>query len=657
MRCDDARMTASLRADGELDGAARAGLEAHLDACAGCRDFEVSLRRLRSRLRVEPVDRAPDIAPAVTARLRDAGRAGPVDRAPGIGSRTADRHQEVVGPARGAPARARWPARRWRARRRPVAAAAVAALAGAAAGATFVGVGTEPRTPAAADVPALVMAAQHDIRSVEARYAVGEVGVDGTGGPGAGATRTFDADLAYVAPETLALGVAETTAGRPDDERAAGELIVDGDRWWEATTRRCTPAAGVARCPDEDRTWSRAVVGREPFSTAAPVPVDLVSPVGSFALAAEPPPLGRRDIAGRRAVGVTVTAAQVAPVLDGFSAAAELRPVHPTDPVELWLDADHLVPLAVVVRAADHPERARWATAAGAGERAGDVILRIEATAARINEPVTAGTVAVPDREPSSSLDGGFRPAPGDDPAVAGVPRPSALPDAFTPHRSGTVAAPGGPVVGVRSWSDGRAWLTVRATSGWPGGRLFGDLGTDVRPVDLGAAGVGYASADGARVALHTTDLDVVVSGSLATDDLRVVAASLDLVGLTVPGGWAETATATVLEAAAALPGLLTARSADGFGAPAVRVDGETVTQAHAGPGERGFTLTQRRSAVLPPPASGDEAGVEVRGAAGRYSRERGELEWVERGVTVSLRSQSLGLGELLGIAERLEPA
>ena len=74
---------------------------------------------------------------------------------------------------------------------------------------------------------------------------------------------------------------------------------------------------------------------------------------------------------------------------------------------------------------------------------------------------------------------------------------------AFRTHLAGTVSTPGGPPVGVRSWSDGRAWLTVRATGAWPGGRLFGDLGLDVRPLDLGTAGVGYASSDGRRIGLH----------------------------------------------------------------------------------------------------------------------------------------------------------
>jgi hypothetical protein len=81
------------------------------------------------------------------------------------------------------------------------------------------------------------------------------------------------------------------------------------------------------------------------------------------------------------------------------------------------------------------------------------------------------------------------------------------------------------------------------------------------------------------------------------------------------------------------------------------------VTEARSGPGERAFTLTQWRSASLVPPTGGDESGVEVRGVDGRYSPRRGELEWLESGRAVSLRSDTLGLADLLGIAAGLEPA
>jgi hypothetical protein len=36
---------------------------------------------------------------------------------------------------------------------------------------------------------------------------------------------------------------------------------------------------------------------------------------------------------------------------------------------------------------------------------------------------------------------------------------------------------------------------------------------------------------------------------------------------------------------------------------------------------------------------------------------DRGELEWIENGIVIGLRSRTLSLGELLRIASHLEPA
>jgi hypothetical protein len=736
VRCDDALVAVSLRADDELpddrppydrlraddaqpDHGLRAGdglpddrlpdgrpptddrppadgghrwpaVEAHLTTCADCRRFAATVREIRSQLRVEPVDQAPDLGPTVVARLRvsrtnaDRTAAGPAD--PAV--------PETAGePATGDTPRPspRVPrARRLAAGGRLAVAAAVAAVAGMAAGVTFVGVGVEPRSPAGADVPERIVAAQHDIDALDSRFTISEVDVDQPAQPASPAgqgARTFDGRLAYRAPESLALSVQETTPGVAPADRAGGGLVVADDSWRQETARRCSPAAGLVRCPDEPDTWVRSVSGREPFSAATPVPLELVSPVDSFTLAATPVALGGRTIAGHPAVGVTVTAAQVAPLLDGLSAAVDLRPVHPADPVELWLDDEHLVPLALVVRAADDPSRAAWATTVGAGEHAGDVVLTLTTTDATINGPTDDETFEAPTSDDpattrvgpptadapvtdaaSTSTDAGFRTGQESDPAVAAVPIPDGLPAGLHPHRTGTVATSGGPAVGVRSWSDGRAWLTVRATTAWVGGRLFGDLGVDVRPVGLGGAGTGYASSDGRHVGLHTRGLDVVVSGSLPAEQLQSVAADLDVVGLAVPDDWVEAATATVDEAAATVPGLLTVPDPSGFGAPAVRIDSADgdpgadddaggVAQVYAGPGRRAVTLTQRLAPALPPPSTGDETGLEVRNAAGRYSQQSGELEWVEDGIAVSLRSTTLGLGELLAIAGDLEPA
>jgi hypothetical protein len=95
----------------------------------------------------------------------------------------------------------------------------------------------------------------------------------------------------------------------------------------------------------------------------------------------------------------------------------------------------------------------------------------------------------------------------------------------------------------------------------------------------------------------------------------------------------------------------------DGFGPPAVRIADGMVIQEYAGAGDRGFTLVQSDIGHLTPPPNGDVVGLEVRGTPGRYSTERGQLEWVEGGTAHGLSSHTLTLAELLALAASLEPA
>ncbi|HZA00026.1 MAG TPA: hypothetical protein VE575_14795, partial [Acidimicrobiales bacterium] len=363
------------------------------------------------------------------------------------------------------------------------------------------------------------------------------------------------------------------------------------------------------------------------------------------------------------AVGVRVPAAQIGPFLDGLSPGGDLRPAYPSDPVEMWLDEEHLVPLEVVVRAGEDPHRARWAATQGVTERPGDIVVAFTVTSVAINDAAPAGALGAPDEPaPDEHIDAGFRRAGAGDGEDGGgaadlvAPAPRELPAGFEPYRAGITTGTGGPTIAVRSWTDGRAWLTVRATTEWSGGRLFGGLGTSVRRVDLGDAGVGYASEAGDMVALHADGLDVVVSGSVLPDDLQAAAASLGVTGRPVPATWDEAATATLDQAALGTDRLLVAADLDGFGSPAVRTGGDTTTQVYPGPGDRGFTLVQSETPHLTPPADRDTVGVDVRGVPGRYSPERGQLEWIEAGAAHSLSSPTLSLDELLAIAARLEP-
>lgn len=661
MRCDEARRNVSAVADGEDHGVDAERLNQHLGSCDECRDFEDHVLGLRTLLRVEAVDTTTDVVDAVLARVRAIPTPPPIPierrrrRAVGAGGSADDGDTSF-----GARERLLWPVTAlWAGRGAISAAAAVGFLAGA----IFVGVGDEPGTPAAADLPDQLASVQGAVTSLAADIQVTEYGR-----PDRDGARVFTGHLLYGGPEELELALAESG---PSRERVQGsgapgdgdvQLSVTGDRWSLDSVRGCMPTSGRAACPDGASRVVREVTGRAPFSEAAPMPLELVAPVETFTLGSAPPSLGERTIAGRDAVGVTVSAAQVARFVEQLSPAGDLRAVYPTDPVEMWLDREDLVPLALVVYAGSDPERERWAAMQDYDDRAGDRILAFTARDVRINDvPVPAragadhtgdaGTATERHRPPElSEVDEGFV----DGPAPA-VPTPADLPAAFTPSRSGVTRSGDGPAVEVRSWTDGRAWVKVEATEDWTAEHLFGGLGVAVRTVDLGDGGRGYLSADGRKVALHTDDLDVVVTGSVPTDELVDLAAGLGLVGVDTPPGWRESDATTLARAAATLPKLLTPGGLDGFGRPAVRVaPDETVTQVYAGPGDRGFVLTQSSTPDLPPPTD-DTLGVEVRGRAGRYSAELSQLEWSERGSSFSLASRSLSLPELLDIAATLK--
>lgn len=597
MTCDVVREGLSLVADGEASDVDPDAVDTHLLTCPECRRFRQDLTDIRQLLRFEAVEHTPDVAPAVLARI--------------LRSRA-------------------------RRRRPPWTAVAAAAAVGAVAGAIFVGIGRTPDAPAAAEIPERVLAAQHEMSSLEASVTLIERGARPDQ-----PERRFVGTLAYRAPESLALSL---TA----DDGAHIVLMVDEGTWWAEGERRCTPPA-LATCASIPTT--RVVVNREPFADASPVALDVVAPVASFGRSASPTGLGYRRIDGRRAVGVRVTAGQVAPVLASIDPTRALRELHPADPTDVWLDADHLVVLAVDVRAGAGADRVRWAAARGYQDEPNATILQLDLGDVRVNEPLDE-PLADPPPGDVPPFNGGF-----DDTNALDVPLPGDLPRGMDAYRSGVVraAAEPGSEIGVRSWTDGRAWLTVRVTRHWPGGRLFGDIGDLVRPVDLGVAGVGYLGEDGTRIGLHADSIDVVVSGSVPTDELRRVAASLGIRGLPVPSDWAEATSSSVADADLDR-GLLVPAELEGFESPAVRVDGEIVTIAAAGAGERAFVLVATPGTTLPPPLDPDVVGVEVRSTIGRFSPSRSDLEWVEEGRVYSLRGAGLGLEELMSIAADLEP-
>lgn len=523
---------------------------------------------------------------------------------------------------------------------------AAALAAGIIGGVVFIGLTPTPPAPiAAAEVPAEVVAAQSLVTSLEANLQVVE-----RGRHPAVPERRYTGTIAYSSPESLWIEFNDRTE-YPSDDWVPNHTIhvVEEGTEWSRSVARCPTEAMPTCTPAQPRVES--IRNREPFALTATSALDVVVPVGGFVRAGEPGLVGFEWRGGRETIGVEVTAAQLAGLIDGLFGRGNWREVHPTDPVELWLDVDTLVPVALSVYPADTSDRALWAIRHGYVDQPGEAVLEVQWSDVQVNED---RHIAYPDApDGTGAIDAGFvdgTPADLDDMA------PKALPDGMSLHRSGTIQVGSGPDVSIASWSDGRAWLKLEWTREWSGNRLFGDFGLPTRRVRVGS-GVAYLDEKGERIALHGTDSDAVVSGSLPTADLLSFAESLPIDGRPVPHDWAEAATATLDAARDEIDGLLVPAGLEGFSSPAIRVEAGSVAMSYAGAGDRTFLLTQTRHGTLPLPLEAKVRGIDVRGNPGRYTPERGLLEWVEGDVTVNLRSTTLSLVELLEIAESLEPA
>jgi hypothetical protein len=498
----------------------------------------------------------------------------------------------------------------------------------------------------AADIGARVLEAQRRLETLAADVRIVERGWN----PDV-PTRTFRGTLRYQAPESIGLRISDETRYPSSRWRANDtDLVITEGRWWSRGPGACPVQLQPGCSLNQPRL--RALTRREPFTADSPAPLDMVLPARSFSVPTGTTRLRTATVAGRSAIGLRTTVAEVTPILAGLRSVGNWRDLYPGDAVELWLDKDHLVPLALRVRPATDAARSRWAAERGYRDRPGAVIMEVALSDVDVNGKLPQGSFPSAPHD-ARSRDAGF--VATSVPATL-VPVPSRVPAGMRTYRAGVITPPGATAVGVRTWTDGRSWVKVRATRGLAAGSVFGDLGDVVRPVQLGAAGIAYVGERGDRVALHGQAIDVVVEGSVAEADLRMVAASLGVRGLPVTGVWAAagTGTGTVADATAVLPTLLVASGLDGFRAPGVRIEDRVVTLDYAGAGARGFRLTEAPGDSLVPPLDPNVRGVEVRDTVGRYQPATGELEWVEAGTVVSLRSTTMSLTELIGVTRHL---
>jgi hypothetical protein len=447
--------------------------------------------------------------------------------------------------------------------------------------------------------------------------------------------RVYSGSLAYSAPESLSMELVDTTlypsaAWKPNHvsfQMADGEITVNA-------AAPC-PVAALPQC--QALPIKESIRDRRPFGEDALIPLEIVGPGRSLSWWSGIDVPGSADLNGRTTIQVETTVAGVE-LLRAITDHGAWRELHPTDRVLLWLDEATMVPVRVEVFPADSNERALWQLRRGYSDPpGGEPIMIVEL------RDLTIGATTVSAQIRGDALSGGFIEGP------VALPQPS-LDSTFTPHRSGTWPLPDGGHVDVASWSDGRSWLMVEVASSWTESHLFGISTPFVRPVDLGNGSRGYLDPSGTSLAIHTAEADALVSGSVSEEAIIAAASSLGLDGLPVPAYWAEAGVVATED----LPQGTLVPHTEGWSTVGKSGVDEVIILMTGG-GARTVLISQRSGSSLDPPMGPDFTLVDVRGTQGRFNAATATLEWTEDGRVIQMRSDSVGLDELLGLAEELE--
>jgi hypothetical protein len=630
---DQAELLLSSRLDGErLSARQTAALERHLEACERCQAFERGAYRLRETARFQVAPAVPDLVEPILSAIR------------------ADPHR----PATVRPLRPR--------HRRPVqrlVPLVAAMLVGAIAGSLVVGGpwgerGGEPAL-AASRVADGVTAAAVRIHAYEATFAISE-----SHQSPAVPERELTMHVWFDAPERFRLDVVDHTAYPTEVTPTDLRLIVDGPTWY---------ASGPAPCPSSTCPIREAVVrNRLPFSTAAPIPTDLVLPLDVLTDQEGVTVLGHGTVLGRSAIRVEVPFERARPLFPFLDIGGEWRPFFDRDRVRIWLDERSWFPLRWEVLPAAGPERRAWAVRFGLPiEPPERPVFSATALEVSMHTP-PAVTFSIPASAPRVS-DQGARPV-----ALADLGAEAGF-EPIAPSRVGgldlyraTLPAEG-PVL---AYADGLAFLTLGQSVTWDGDAPFGPVSTLAEEVALPGGGVGYyepASGEQARrLSIHAEGTDLYLESNLPRAELLEAAGSLPVTGLPLPASWlariedgARIERVTLEQARSAVPFQIALPTTlpRGFGVASVELvdagEGLGVTiylrdrQADGPIGTIRFHLEPADR--LPPATSAEQVVVDVGGMTGRFTPDRAQLEWVGAGLYRSVDAPGLGLPELLEVA------
>jgi hypothetical protein len=531
----------------------------------------------------------------------------------------------------------------------------------------------DPKVAGASEVPALVFASAPRVTSYAASFDITERGWR----PDV-AERSFRADVEFRAPEAFRIDLHDLTRypatlpGRNDHS-----LRVLADRWSLTGPQAC-PAAAAPTCGPVANV-ERSFTGRAPFDADAPMPTDGVLPVIALAGSDRVAVLGPDVVLDRDALRVRAPAEQLAPLFEFFQQAGSWRPQYPSDPVDVWLDREAWLPLRFQVASAGGADREAWAAANGIGpEPPGTVVLQAEVTRFVLNEPTPNEPEDRFAGPSASARDRGFVDAAGEALATAAgfeplEPSNTAGLDAY---RSGSFR---GTREAVLSYARGLAWVRVHQTRTHRTPALFGNVGMLAEQVELPNGGVAFyepaGTRTGRRLSIHAEGWDLYLESNLPRADLLLVAGSIPVLGIDPPPSWNTRAGPGDTLVERVTLGVAAARSGHDLLVPSGPVDGMdlagalytstngreagvTIVYRRAGfeAAGYGFRLHQAPGQPLPPPTGTDQIQQEVRGAMGRWSPTRHELEWVEDGVYHSAAAPGLDLESMLRLVAKLEP-
>jgi len=618
--------------DAHLSSAERRAVEAHVAMCAACSTFERRALQVRTAVRIRPAEDVPDLTDRIMA-----------------------------GVARGSerPARRSW--RRRPARARAVVPAIAAAIAGLLVGSLVVGGPwrSHPQTAWANEIEQGVRTAAPSIDAFQGAYTITERGLSP-----AVPERSLTMDVAFLAPQRFRLDVHDDTVYPSSAWTPTNLTYVENmPATYLSGPSACLGSISPVDCP------TASSVSKVGYSSAPPVPADLIVPLATLGSVDGVQVLGEAEVDGHDTVEVRMPFSRAGPLFPFLSLGGTWRPFFADDIVTVWLDTSGWYPVETQVAPSADPARHGWEMRFGLPHESPAVpILDVALASVSDARPDPASfRIGRRDVVSPANMDQVF----GYTPAAPAAPAPLSLVAATAPH-----GAPSAPT-SVLLYADGLDYLRVAEDRRWSGPGPFGSIGLDAEDVQLPSVGAAlYEPAGdglGRRLSIHAATTDLFLESNLSRDDLFAIASTIGVDAAPLPARWRVVRAGAVtllpadpraslrsmgLEAdALSMPDGYVAASATRSVEQGVDV-GVTVTFRQEDTDAAGAPVllhmgTVRGAAIDTAP---DPERVSIGTVTGRYSPSGSQLMWIEGGRSWSVQGD-LDLAQLVAIASSVAGA